>query len=73
MLQQELAALAGRDPLAPHVALRVRIAALGIKQYEVAKRAGLSEPVLSKILTGRKEATPEQLAAITQALDEAAA
>jgi transcriptional regulator with XRE-family HTH domain len=54
--------------LAPHVELRVLIATTGVKQYEVAQRAGLSESVLSRILSGRKPASDELLATIRAAV-----
>lgn len=65
-MRQELAT----EPVAlePHVALRVLIATTGVKQYEVAARVGLSESVLSRILSGRKPATDELLAAIRAAV-----
>ena len=73
-MQQELA---GRSvdltTLEPHVALRVRLAATSLKQYELAARLGLAESVLSRILSGRKPADPETLARIGAAIDEMSA
>src|SRR6476661_6140494 len=51
--------------------IEVRIARLraGLKQYELAQRAGIREPELSMIETGRKEPSPEKAARITEALE----
>lgn len=59
--------------LEPHVALRVRLAAAGLKQYTLAQRLGMAESVLSRILTGRKTADADTLARIGAAIDELAA
>jgi len=51
----------------------IRIARIraGMKLYELAQRAGLREPDLSMIETGRREPTPEKAARIAEALNTA--
>jgi len=51
----------------------IRIARIraGLKLYELAQRAGLREPDLSMIETGRREPSPEKAARITAALETA--
>jgi transcriptional regulator with XRE-family HTH domain len=51
----------------------IRIARIraGMKLYELAQRAGLREPDLSMIETGRREPTPEKAARIAAALSSA--
>ena len=51
----------------------IRIARIraGMKLYELAQRAGLREPDLSMIETGRREPTPEKTARITAVLEAA--
>lgn len=61
------------DELPPHVALRVRIAAADLRQYDVAQKAGLTETALSKILSGRKVVDGETFGRIGAAIDELAA
>jgi len=48
----------------------IRIARIraGLKQYELAERAGIREPELSMIETGRKQPSPEMAARIENAL-----
>lgn len=51
----------------------IRIARIraGMKQYELAQRAGIREPELSMIETGRKRPSPEKAARIENALSAA--
>ena len=51
----------------------IRIARIraGLKLYELAHRAGIREPELSMIETGRKQPSPEKAARIADALDTA--
>jgi transcriptional regulator with XRE-family HTH domain len=53
----------------------IRIARIraGMKLYELAQRAGLREPDLSMIETGRREPTPEKAARIAAVLESGAA
>lgn len=43
----------------------------GVRAYELAQRVGLSESAMSRIETGRKPASPELAARITDALKAA--
>lgn len=51
----------------------IRIARIrsGLKLYELAQRAGIREPELSMIETGRRQPSPEKAARIAEALDTA--
>lgn len=71
-MQQELVTTADTTATPPHVALRVRIATLGVKQYLIAERVGMSESVLSRILSGRKAADEDTVARINTAIDDIA-
>jgi len=55
--------------------LEFKIARLraGLRAYEVARRVGLSESALSRIETGRRQASPEEAARIAEALSATAA
>jgi transcriptional regulator with XRE-family HTH domain len=55
------------------IGLRLRVARLraGLKQWELAQRAGVSGTVLSRIETGAREADPALLARLWAALEEA--
>ncbi len=50
--------------------IEIKIARIraGVRAYELAHRVGLSESALSRIETGRKQPTTEELARITEAL-----
>src|SRR5437870_13863042 len=57
----------GQLPLGPSVAsLRERE---GISQAELARRAGLSPAVLSRVESGERTLSPEELVGLVQALD----
>jgi transcriptional regulator with XRE-family HTH domain len=56
--------------LTRHQALRAALASSGIRQYVLAKRLGISEGELSKILAGRRPLSDERLAQIDTALGE---
>lgn len=47
------------DRLDPRGRLRVWIAANGLQQFEFADRIGIHESMLSKIIKGRREASPD--------------
>ena len=49
-------------------ALKLAIFTKRLKQIDVAEKAGMSEPTLSKIINGRRSATPEEQANIAKAL-----
>lgn len=51
-----------------NTALKVAIVSSGHRQYVIAGRAGMNETLLSKIITGRTTATPEQKKALAKAL-----
>lgn len=53
-----------------HTALRVEITAAGVRQNDVAQRAGISETQLSHKLRGRKPISTDEAAAIRTAIDE---
>ena len=55
--------------------IEIKIARIraGLKQYELAQRAGIREPELSMIETGRREPSPETAARIAEALETAGA
>lgn len=57
----------------PVQGIDIRIARIraGMKQYELAQRAGIREPELSMIENGRKQASPEKAARIVAALETA--
>ncbi len=70
-MQQELVGrIVDLGALEPHVALRVRLATTGLKQYKLAARLDMAESVLSRILTGRKLADAATLARIADAIDD---
>ena len=52
--------------------LKVKIARIraGIRQYELAARLGITQSKLSEIETGRREASPELIARILEAIEE---
>lgn len=54
----------------PVQGMDIRIARIraGLKLYELAERAGIREPELSMIETGRKQPSPEKAARIEDAL-----
>lgn len=49
--------------------LKAAIYAAGLRQCEVAHRVGVTEDRVSKLVTGRRRATPEEMAQIAQVLD----
>jgi transcriptional regulator with XRE-family HTH domain len=53
------------------IGLEIRIARIraGLKQYELAARAGIREPELSLIENGRKQPSAEKAARIVEALN----
>jgi transcriptional regulator with XRE-family HTH domain len=53
--------------------IEIKIARIraGVRGYELAQRIGMSESMLSRIETGRKQPTNEVLARITEALSTA--
>ncbi len=52
----------------PSRRLAVFFAISDFRQGDIAERAGLAEPVFSRIVSGRRPATPEQRDAIGKAL-----
>ena len=58
-------------PSAP-ATLRGQIATQGLKQYQVAQRAGIGETILSKILNERRPLAPETADRLTAAIRELA-
>ena len=48
--------------------LKVAVVASGEPQYELAQRAGLSETVVSRIVRGRRIASPEERKRLADAL-----
>jgi len=53
--------------------IEIKIARIraGVRAYELAHRVGLSESALSRIETGRKQASPELAERISEALSTA--
>lgn len=70
-MQQELAnGTIDLGALPHHERLRVRIALGDLRRYEVAGLARISESMLSRILSGERDADPAIVARIDAAIDE---
>lgn len=74
-MQQEVVETSTSEGVAPepHIALRMEIARTGVRQFLIAKRLGISEGHLSRILSGRKALTDDVVAQIQAAIVELSA
>jgi DNA-binding transcriptional regulator YiaG len=71
MMVQTRRCTATKGPPMQGIDIRIARIRSGLKLYELAQRAGLREPELSMIETGRRQPSPEKAARIVEALNTA--